>query len=316
MKLYRFTFFVLSYCITHTVVWAAELEYTRVAGLSGKAIAVGSDTMANMMSYWAEEFEFLYPHINIEVDATGSSAAPPALAQGVATIGAMSRELRLSEIRLFEKTYGYPPTVIKVALDAIAIFVKRTNSLDGLTKKQIDAIFSQTRFCGGAENITTWGQLSINGTSSNERITLYGRNSVSGTYGYFKNSVLCNGDFKSSVRELPGSASVVLSVASDKHAIGYAAIGYKTAGVKPLSIAVTSQEFVPLNIQTVRSGAYPLSRYLYVIVNKPPEKALPKLEFEFLRFILSKQGQEMVKRDGYFPISEELIKRQLDLFLD
>ena len=291
---------------------AAE-DYIVRPGVTGKAVSVGSDTMANMMEFWAEQFEILYPQASIEVDATGSSTAPPALVEGVANIGAMSRDMKPSEIRAFERTYGYRPTVLKVAIDAIAIFVERSNPINGLTLKQIDAIYSVTRFCGGAENIKSWQQLGINFAAQDPSIKVFGRNSVSGTHGSFKSLALCQGDFKNNVNEQPGSASVVLSVASTRAGIGYAAVGYKTAGVRALPIGKTNESFIPLNSETVSDGRYPFSRFLYLIVNKHPNRPLPFLEREFLRFVLSKQGQQLVSRDGYFPIPDHIIRQQITL---
>ena len=296
--------------------FAAPPDYERQPGVAGKAVSVGSDTMANMMEFWAEQFEVLYPQASIEVDATGSSTAPPALAEGAATLGAMSRAMKPSEIRAFERKYGYPPTVLRVALDAIAIFVERQNTLPGLTLEQVDAIFSSTRFCGSKYNITAWKQLGIEKSNGHNNIRLYGRNSVSGTYGSFKVAALCNGDFKNTVNEQPGSASVVLSVASSHGAMGYAAVGYKTAGVRALPIGETKDKLVSLTVENVRSERYPFSRYVYLIVNKPPGEEMPTLEREFLRFVLSRQGQDMVTRDGCFPIPDVMVTRQLRLIND
>ena len=292
------------------VVNAQIPDYQRQPGVAGKVVSVGSDTMANMIEFWANEFETLYPRTSIEVDATGSSTAPPALTEGVATIGAMSRAMKPSEIRAFERVYGYKPTVLRVALDAIAIFVERRNPLPGLTLQQVDAVFSATRFCGGAEELVTWRQLGVTAESVQGNISLFGRNSVSGTYGSFKVLALCNGDFRNTVREQPGSASVVMSVASSKGAMGYAAFGHKTAGVRAVPIGRSEDNLIPLTIENVRSEQYPFSRFLYLIVNKPPNEALPTLEREFLRFVLSRQGQDLVLRDGYFPIQDVMVVRQ------
>lgn len=300
----------LVYSLGFTSVYAQIPDYERQPGVAGKVVSVGSDTMANMMEFWANEFEELYPQTSIQVDATGSSTAPPALTEGVASIGAMSRELKASEIRSFERVYGYPPTVLRVALDAIAIFVERRNPLQGLTLAQIDAVFSATRYCGNPSEITTWSQLGVELDDAMPSIQLFGRNSVSGTYGSFKVLALCDGDFRNTVREQPGSASVVMSVASSKGAIGYAAFGHKTAGVRALPIGYTADSLIPLTIENVRSERYPFARFLYLIVNKPPGKSLPTLEREFLRFVLSKQGQELVQRDGYFPIRDDMVLRQ------
>ncbi|MCZ8529502.1 phosphate ABC transporter substrate-binding protein [Alteromonas sp. PRIM-21] len=284
--------------------------YERKPGVAGKISSVGSDTLANLMTFWSQEFKTLYPQVGFQIQASGSSTAPPALIEGTATIGPMSRELKPSEIRDFTRTHGYPPTVLKVAMDAIAIFVDRRNPLPGMTLEQVDAVFSETQFCGSNKAITNWSQLGVNDVGYRSPIRLYGRNSVSGTYGLFKVMALCDGDFKNTVNEQPGSASVVLSVASGTGAIGYAAYGYKTAGVRALPLGESLDSLIPLSIDTVRNETYPFARFLYLVINKKPGEPLPTLEREFLRYILSQEGQQQVLRDGYFPIREDVLVRQ------
>jgi phosphate transport system substrate-binding protein len=285
-------------------------QYERVPGVAGKISSVGSDTLANLMTFWSQEFKTLYPQVGFQIQASGSSTAPPALIEGTATIGPMSRELKPSEIRDFTRVHGYPPTVLKVAMDAIAIFVDRRNPISGMTLEQVDAVFSQTQYCGSNDKIEHWSQLGINEMGYRAPIRLYGRNSVSGTYGLFKIMALCDGDFKNTVNEQPGSASVVLSVASGTGAIGYAAYGYKTAGVRALPLGDDFDSLIPLSIDTVRNETYPFARFLYLVINKKPGEPLPTLEREFLRYILSSEGQRQVVRDGYFPIRDDVLVRQ------
>lgn len=294
----------------------AEIEetgYERKPGVAGNITSVGSDTLANLMTLWSQEFKTLYPDVTFQIQASGSSTAPPALTEGTATIGPMSRDLKPSERRAFIQAHGYPPTVIKVAIDAIAIFVEHRNPLQGLTLQQVDAIFSVTRYCGAQERITRWSQLGVDTYGDTAPIRLFSRNSVSGTYGLFKIMALCDGDFTKSVNEQPGSASVVLSVASSKGGMGYAAYGYKTAGVRALPLGTTQENLIPLNSATVQDETYPFSRFLYLVVNKAPGEPLPKLEREFLRYVLSSRGQMQVERDGYFPIRADMLNRQLRL---
>lgn len=285
--------------------------YQRYPGVSGSITSVGSDTLANLISLWSQEFKAIYPHLKIQIQASGSSTAPPALTEGTANIGPMSRELKNSEIAAFRRKYGYPPTMLLVAVDAIAIFVERRNPLIGLTLQQVDAIFSATRFCGAPSNIEHWRQLDIDYLGGDHAIRLFGRNSVSGTYGLFKAKGLCEGDFRSDVNEQPGSSSVILSVASSNGAIGYAAYGHKTAGVRAVPIANQQGQYIPLDQDTVRSGAYPFTRSLYLMINKPPDQNLSTVQREFLRFILSKNGQGLVLSEGYFPIPVDVLQRQL-----
>ncbi len=286
-------------------------KYTPTAGVAGNLGSIGSDTLNNLMTYWAEGFKKKYPNVNIQIEGKGSSTAPPALIAGTAQLGPMSREMKSSEIEQFEKKYGYKPTKVGVALDSLAVFVNKDNPIKSLSLDEVDAIFSKTHKRGLAE-ITTWGQLGVTGKLAAMPISLYGRNSASGTYGYFKEHTLKNGDYKNSVKEQPGSASVVEGVAKDIGAIGYSGIGYATSGVRALALSDKKGGKVEAaNYKNVLSGKYPLSRMLYVYVAKKPGQPLPKVVEEFLRYALSKEGQEVVVKDGYDPLTAKLVEDQL-----
>ena len=287
-------------------------DYKPSSGVSGNLSSVGSDTLANLMTLWAEEYKRSYPNVNIQVQAQGSSTAPPALTEGTANLGPMSRKMKDQEVQAFEAKFGYKPTAVPVAIDALAVFVNKDNPIKFLTIAQVDAIFSSTRRCGGEKDITTWGGVGLTGAWASRTMQLYGRNSVSGTYGYFKENGLCKGDFKTNVNEQPGSASVVQSVGTSVNAIGYSGIGYVTSGVRTVPLAKKAGEpFVPAEEQHVLSGKYPLSRYLYVYVNKAPNKPLSPLELEFIKMVLSKQGQAVVVKDGYIPLPAKVAERAL-----
>jgi phosphate transport system substrate-binding protein len=294
---------------------AAENElapYERVSGISGNLSSTGSDTLANLMTLWTEAFKREYPNVNIQVQAAGSSTAPPALTEGTSNFGPMSRQMKDKEIEAFEARFGYKPTAIRVAVDALAVYVHKDNPIESLSIPQVDAIFSVTRRCGATADISGWGELGLTGGWSDRPTQLYGRNSVSGTYGYFKQVALCSGDFKNTVNEQPGSASVVQAVASSLNGIGYSGIGYITSGVKSVPIAEEDgAEAIPANAENVASGDYPLARYLYVYVNKKPDSPLSPLEQEFLKLVLSKEGQEIVAKDGYIPVSARTAGREL-----
>ncbi len=286
--------------------------YQATSGVSGNLSSVGSDTLANLMTLWAEEFKRVYPNVNIQIQAAGSSTAPPALTEGTSNLGPMSRKMKSKELQKFEDKYGYKPTAIRVAIDALAVFVNKDNPLKGLTIPQVDAIFSSTRKCGYPEDITRWGQLGLTGGWVNRKIQLYGRNSVSGTYGYFNKHALCKGDFKPSVNEQPGSASVVQSVSASLNGIGYSGIGYVTTGVRAVPLArKPGQPFVDATPENAVKGKYPLSRFLYIYVNKAPNKPLPPLEREFIKLVLSKQGQQVVVKDGYIPLPARVAEKEL-----
>jgi phosphate transport system substrate-binding protein len=285
--------------------------YKKEAGVAGNLNAIGSDTLNNLMNYWAEAFQKLYPSVRIQVEGKGSSTAPPALIQGTAQIGPMSREMKPTEIDEFEKKYGYKPTQIKVAIDALAVYVHRDNPLEQLTLPEVDAIFSSTRKCGRPKPIDTWGDLGQTGADAARPISLYGRNSASGTYGYFKEIALCKGDYRDTVKEQPGSASVVQGVAEDRSGIGYSGIGYRTSGVKPLKIAAQAGgTYYGVDPETVLAGKYPLARFLYLYINKAPNKPLDPLVREFVRFVLSHEGQDLVVKDGYLPLEASRLAQE------
>ena len=291
----------------------AELPvYQKASGVSGNLSSVGSDTLANLMTLWTEEFKRLYPNVNIQVQAAGSSTAPPALTESTSNLGPMSRKMKDKELEAFEKKFGYQPTAIPVAIDALAVYVHKDNPVKGMSMEEVDAIFSSNRKCGRPNDINSWGDLGMTGAWSNRDIQLYGRNSVSGTYGYFKEKALCKGDFKSNVNEQPGSASVVQSVSASINGIGYSGIGYKTSSVRALPLAKKSgTAYVEATPDNAVSGAYPLSRFLYVYVNKAPNQELSPLVREFIKLMLAKQGQEVVVKDGYIPLPAKVAKKTL-----
>ncbi len=287
-------------------------DYQRVSGVSGNFTSIGSDSLANMMTLWVEEFKRHYPNVNVQVQSAGSSTAPPALAEGTSQVGPMSRPMKTGEIAMFEQKYGYAPTAIGVAIDALAVFVHKDNPIKGLTMQQVDAIFSSTRQCGEKEAITTWGQAGLTGEWADRSIQMYGRNSVSGTYGYFKEKALCKGDFKNEVNEQPGSASVVQGVSASINGIGYSGMGYVTAGIKAVPLAKKAGEpYYEANAENAASGKFPLARMLYVYVNKPANKPMEPAVKEFMTLVLSKQGQEVVFKDGYVPLPKAVADREL-----
>jgi len=285
--------------------------YRPVQGVAGNIKSVGSDTMNNLMALWAEEFKGLYPSVGIEIEGKGSSTAPPAMISGSATFGPMSRAMKAKEQDAFEKRFGYKATQLRTSIDMLAVYVHKDNPLRGLSLKQVDAIFSKTRRGGAPKAIRTWGDLGLTGAWKNRPITLYGRNSASGTYGYFKKHALFKGDYSDSVKEQPGSSAVVASVAGDLSGIGYSGIGYKTADVRAVPLSKEGDRYVPATPRYAYSGHYPLARFLYLTVNYKPGGRLDPLRREFLRLVFSKQGQAVVIKDGYFPIPARLAMEEL-----
>jgi phosphate transport system substrate-binding protein len=287
-------------------------DYKTTKGVSGSLKSIGSDTLNNLMALWSEGFQRLYPGVKIEVEGKGSSTAPPALIEGACQFGPMSREMKPQEEDTFQKKFGYKPSRIRVAVDSLAVFVHKDNPITSLTIKQVDAIFSKNRKGGYASDIKTWGDIGLAGEWADKPISLYGRNAASGTYGYFKEVALFKGDYKDTVKEQPGSSSVVQAVATDKYGMGYSGVGYKTADVKtvPLSLDKDDDAF-DANAENSYSGDYPLTRFLYIYINKNPVQKLDPLRGEFIKYVLSKQGQTIVIKDGYYPVSNSIVAEDL-----
>ncbi len=287
-------------------------QYVPVPGISGSLKSIGSDTMNNEMALWAEGFQRFYPNVRIEIEGKGSSTAPPALVAGTAQFGPMSRPMKDSEIDAFEKRYGYKPVAVPTSIDMLAVYVNKDNPLKGLTLPQVDAIFSKSRKGGYAKDLRTWGDVGLTGPWAAQPISLYGRNSASGTYGYFKERALFGGDYKDAVKEQPGSSSVVQGCASDRYAIGYSGIGYKTADVRAVPLASEAgDEYVDAEPEHAYTGDYPLARYLYLYVNYQPGSELDPLRREFIKYLFSAQGQQDVVKDGYFPVPAAVARETL-----
>lgn len=289
-------------------------DYKPASGISGNVKSIGSDTLNNLMTLWAEGFKGQYPNVRIEIEGKGSSTAPPALIAGTAQFGPMSRPMKAAESDQFEQKFGYKPTALRVAVDALAVFVHKDNPVQCLSLPQVDAIFSRSRKGGADKEAKVWGDVGLTGDWANKPISLYGRNSASGTYGYFKEEALFNGDYKDSVKEQPGSSAVVQSVASDKFAIGYSGVGYKTADVRAVPLSQKTggkcQEATAVNAY---AGEYPLARFLYIYVNKNPTQSFEPLRGEFIKFVYAKQGQQAVVKDGYFPIPKSIADEDLKM---
>jgi phosphate transport system substrate-binding protein len=285
---------------------AAIPAYQKTSGVTGNLNSIGSDTLNNLMTLWAEGFKAVYPNVNIQIEGKGSSTAPPALIEGTAQLGPMSREMKAAEIDAFEKKFGYKPTPFKVAIDSLAVFVHKDNPIKGLSMQQVDGLFSSTLKRGG-KAIEKWGDLGLTGDWAGKPVSLYGRNSASGTYGYFKEHALDKGDYKTGVKEQPGSSAVVQGVASDLGGVGYSGIGYKTASVKAVPLSDKGDKFIEPTYENCLSGDYPMARFLVIYVNKKPGTPLDSLTTEFLKFVQSKEGQEVVIKDGYFPLPKAIV---------
>jgi phosphate transport system substrate-binding protein len=291
---------------------SALAGYGAVSGISGSISSVGSDTLNNVMSLWAESFNRFYPNVKVQIEGKGSGTAPPALIAGTAQLAPMSREMKGSEVDQFEKKFGYKPTQIRVAVDALAVFVNKDNPLKCLAAEQVDAVFSKSRRAGYKEDVKSWGQLGLTGDWAARPISLFGRNSASGTYGFFKEHIMKNGDYKDEVKEQPGSAAVVQGITVDRYAIGYSGIGYITAGVRAVPLAEKAgAACVEATANNAYAGTYALARFLYVYLNRAPGKPADPLTREFVKFMVSKPGQEGVVKDGFFPIPSTIAREEL-----
>ncbi|MFN4271269.1 MAG: PstS family phosphate ABC transporter substrate-binding protein [Aliihoeflea sp.] len=290
-------------------------NYEAVSGVSGNLVSIGSDTLNNLMTLWSEGFRGFYPNVAVQIQGAGSGTAPPALVEGTAQFGPMSRPMRGTEIEEFEARYGYPPIPMRGAIDGIGVFVHKDNPIECLSMQQVDAIFSSTRSGGADAAITTWGEAGLTGEWADRPVAMYGRNSASGTYGYFREVALFGGDYSPEVREQPGSSTVIQGVASDIGGIGYSGVGYATADVRAVAIsAEPGGECFEPSAEHAGSGAYPIARFLYVYMNVDPNAALEPLRAEFVRYVYSQEGQADVIRAGFIPVVKAIADADLEIF--
>ncbi|MYL23601.1 phosphate ABC transporter substrate-binding protein [Halomonas alkaliantarctica] len=300
--------------------WAAPIWLTLLLALaftpahaqtvSGTLGAIGSDTMAGLVLRWGEALKQRHPAVNIQFQASGSANAPSALIAGTTRLGPMSRQMTAEETQAFIQRYGYPPLELKVARDALIVIVHRHNPLNALSRRQVDAIFSTTRECGASEPITHWETLLDPAQWPFRHIALHGRNSASGTHALFQQRALCGGEFRRDVSEHPGASPVVAAVGESPGAMGYAGYYHLSAAVKALSIYDDDGNIVPPSEEAIQTGAYPLSRYLYLYINAPPDEPLPPAERALLTLILSPEGQQIARAAGFVPLSEKVRQQQ------
>ncbi|MGJ8681276.1 PstS family phosphate ABC transporter substrate-binding protein [Paraglaciecola sp.] len=282
-------------------------------GASKNIVSFGSDTLANLMHFWSKEFHVQYPKIGFELHSEGSTTAVKMLFNNQADLGPMSRLMTSHEVSTFKQKFGYRPTPVKVAMDALVMYVNRDNPLDNISLAQIDRMFSATQKCHFQPSIDSWQQLGLTGKWKNHPIELIGRNKISGTYGFFKRKALCNGEFKPNVSLQPGSTSLIQVISHTKFAIGFSGLGFKTSGVKALPLLSNDGEIVPSTAANVQNQTYPLARFLYIYINWPQSNPIPSKIQNFLRLVLSEKGQKVVTQDGYIPLSKSVRKEQLKM---
>lgn len=275
--------------------------------VTGDLRTAGSDTLSNVVGLWAQQFNKAHPGVRIQVEAKGSSTGPTALMEGQAQFAAMSRAMKSKEVDEFVKKFGYEPTQLRTAIDCLAVFVHKDCPLDEISLPQLRRVFSVD------SGEVTWGELGVaNPQWRDRRVSLYGRNSASGTYAFFKEVALGGADYKPTVKEAPGSAGVIQSIATDKLGMGYSGIGFRTPDVKVLKVSFEDgDEGAEANQETANDGEYPLARNLYMYLNYDRNTGLDPLRAEFVRLIYSRDGQESVVKDGFFPISLKVAKDDL-----
>jgi phosphate transport system substrate-binding protein len=285
--------------------------YSRASSLAGTVNSVGSSTLSNLLFRWSTDFKQLYPNVEINIVGGGSDSAPAALMAGTADLAPMSRPMNATEIAAFKTKFGYEPTRVTVALDAIAMYVNKNNPLKQISLKQIDAIFSST-YKRGSAPIKTWDQLGlVGGQWQSAKIETKSPSRTQGIYGLFRELALDGGDFRFDLKPEPVASSIVQGVGADEKAMGFASYFYASARARALAVAKTDEgPFVLPTQDGVLSGAYPLSRMLYIYVNKPANGALPAVARELLRFVCTEPGQAVVARDGNYPLSAALATKE------
>lgn len=287
-------------------------RYVSAESLEGEIVAIGSDTLENLLAHWARTFEGLYPDVSIRVEGRGSRTAPPALTSGESSLAPMSRRMTDDEVAAFAAERGHAPTRISVATDALAVYVHSDNPIDRLTFEQIDAIFSSTLECGAPEALETWGEIGVEGEWAAMPIRAYSRDELSGTYDYFRENALCDGEYAEDVVPLQSSAAVIQKIGEDRSGVGYSGIGYKSPSVDTLALArKTGEFFYDSDTSRVQASAYPLLRSLYLYVDKAPDRTLDPLVLEFIEFCLSAEGQQIVLKEGFLPLGADPARREL-----
>ena len=271
----------------------------------------GSTNVGDLLTKWLPAFQHYYPEVESNLDFKGSSDGIKGLIAETANVGATSRPIKKRELEEFRALKGYFPTEIKVSLDALAIYVNRLNKLETITLDELDAVFSSTLKREYSKSILTW--LPLTGMESN--LTIYLFNKDSGARSYFRDKVMLKGEYNMDnvvSDEYTLLSQVINKVANDKDGISFGSVGAKNFKVK--TVALAKRKYFPAyypSEKEIKAGNYPLTRFLYIYLDVPPDKAIPKLLYEFCKFILSYDGQATVVREGKLPLSPKLIGIEL-----
>ena len=282
--------------------------------LSGHFKGAASDVLAALTKNWIAAFQKHYPNVSIDLPPPyAGSLGAVELAKGGLDFVMVSRELRPTDIAEFRKNFSYDPTSLPISggtyrhfgfLDALGVFVHQDNSIGRLTFAQLDAIFSKTHHHGGAA-ITTWGQLGLGGEWADKPIHVWAVKPWNGFEEFVRQRVLSVGEKRGEWRDDLNFVETVFpispAVAKDRYAIGYAGLAYVGDGVKLLSLSADgAAAFLPPGYEEVARATYPLSRLVYVNLNKAPDKPLPPVLEEFVRFIVSGEGQQVILKQAVF----------------
>jgi phosphate transport system substrate-binding protein len=307
-------------------------SYQAQSDVSGSFAIAGSDTMQPLMAKLLAAFKEWQPGVKTVVQGGGSDTALRGFIEDQATIRrgdaknighhvsgsvallASSRALSAEERKDFQARYGFEPTEIPVAMDAVAIYVSRDNPIKGLTMEQVDAIFGADRKRGYHQAITKWGELGLEDAWGTQPINLYGRDKRSGTRTFFIHEALLNGKMNSNIKEAPGSASEILEISRDPLGIGYAGTGFQASPVKIVPLAPKAgMAFVEPTAASALDGSYPLARHLYLYAKGNHDHGLEPQVASFLTFINSREGQEIVAKAGYYPLSESQVAKNMQV---
>lgn len=285
--------------------------YAPAQNFVGAAIASsGSSTVTNLLNRWSGAYQEFQPGVKFTISGAGSGTAPPALTSGAAQLAPMSRPMNDAERAAFRARFGYDPTELVVAIDALAVFVNADNPIESLSLEEVDALFSRD-LRRGHEPVSAWGDLGVAGDLADQPIIVYGFRDTAGGYSLFRDLVLKGGDYRSDISVQPGSSAIVNGVGAYDNAVGYASQFFLTRRTRMVPIRDENGVAHAPDLASCENGKYPLARELYIYINKAPDKPLDPLVADFLRFVLSKQGQTIAAEDGNFPISAALAAEQL-----
>src|SRR6516164_1278866 len=302
-------------------------SYKKSEELSGTIRSVGADTMEDLMKLWIADFRKIYPDVNFDIKAKASGTAAPALTDGSADIGPVAREMLPNEIAPFRGKYGYEPFAIRVAggsyrtpgkTHAIVFVVNSKNPINQVTLAQLDAIYSKTRK-RGYKVVNGWGDVGDTGEFADKPIHLWGLIQPNGIAHFLDERVLENGEYKDNITQkttvgnVPALDAIAQGVAADPYAIGYTGLTSVIDGTKALALGDEEKgPYYKGTFQEVVDQQYPLSRVIYIYLNRKSSEPLDPKVREFLKFILSAQGQQDVAKEGVFlPLTPQIVKEEL-----